>query len=50
MGAKLIETFFRLENIKLEKGVGELLEEFDGRIGEVCEVDSARSDSGVSED
>jgi hypothetical protein len=50
MGAKLVETFFRLENIKLEKGVNQLLEEFDEKIDQVCEVDSAKSDSEVSED
>jgi hypothetical protein len=50
MGAKLIETFFKLENIKLEKAVNQLLEEFDEKIDQVCEVDSAKSDSAISED
>ncbi len=50
MGAKLIQNFFRLENIKLEKGVNQVIEEFNEKIDQVCEVDSAKSDSGVSDD
>lgn len=50
MGAKLMENFFRLENIRVERDISEVIAEFTAEMDSVVEVDEAKSDDGVSED
>lgn len=49
MGARMIDSFFRLEEFKSKKSITQILQELPPELNDFCDVLSATSESNVSD-